>query len=114
MARVRSRIDGAAEAASFLAERRTSSPLVVELLADITKILPDDTYLDRLVINTSSVQLQGKSGNAQQLIEMVNESALLEAASFRGSTRLDARSGLEIFEISAQISAPGGGHGAGR
>lgn len=114
VARVRSRIDGAAEAASFLAERRTSSPLVVELLADITKILPDDTYLDRLVINTSSVQLQGKSGNAQQLIEMVNESALLEAASFRGSTRLDARSGLEIFEISAQISAPGGGHGAGR
>jgi len=28
---------------------------------------------------------------------------LLGDASFRGSTRLDARSGLEIFEVNAEI-----------
>ena len=52
--------------------------------------------------------MQGKSQNAQQLIERVNESELLDAAAFRGSTRLDARSGLEIFEVNAQI-VPGSG-----
>ena len=104
VARIRSQIEGASEAAGFLATRRAESPLAVELLADVTRILPDDTYLDRLVINKSSVQMQGKSQNAQRLIELVNESAYLEAASFRGSTRLDARTGLEIFEINAQIS----------
>ena len=57
--------------------------------------------------------MQGKSKNAQQLIELVNRSDLLESAAFRGSTRLDARSGLEIFEINADITNPGGGRGAG-
>ena len=66
----------------------------------------NSTYLDRLVINPSSIQLQGKSANAQQLIEKVNESPYLDAAAFRGSTRLDVRSGLEIFEINAQVSVP--------
>lgn len=109
--RIRKQIAGAAEAAGFLANRRAQSPMAVELLADITRLLPDDTYLDRLVVGQSSVQLQGKSANAQQLIERVNESPYLDAASFRGSTRLDVRSGLEIFEINATVA--GGESGSG-
>ena len=105
--RIRKQIEGASEAAGFLATRRAGSPLAVELLADITRILPDDTYLDRLVIGRNSVQMQGKSANAQQLIEKVNESAYMDAAAFRGSTRLDARSGMEIFEINAQVTSAG-------
>jgi general secretion pathway protein L len=69
----------------------------------VTRTLPDDTFLDRLVIGAAAVQMQGKSRNAQQLIERVNESPLLDAAAFRGSTRLDARSGLEIFEVNATV-----------
>ncbi|MEJ2385213.1 MAG: PilN domain-containing protein [Xanthomonadales bacterium] len=109
VARIRSQIENATEAAGFLAMRRAESPLAVELLADITRILPDDTYLTRLVIGKTNVQLQGQSENAQQLIELVNDSDYMEAAAFRGSTRLDARTGLEIFEISAQITNPSGG-----
>jgi general secretion pathway protein L len=111
--RIRNQIENASEAAGFLALRRAEAPLAVALLADITRILPDDTYLDRLVIGRGNVQLQGKSGNAQQLIELVNESPYLAAASFRGSTRLDARTGLEIFEINAEITPTGGNDGAG-
>lgn len=107
VAAIRKRIEDASEAAGFLATRRAESPLAIELLADITRILPDDTYLDRLVIGKNSVQIQGKSQNAQRLIELVNESGLLYAASFRGSTRLDARSGLEIFEINAEVVSEG-------
>jgi len=108
VAQIRKQIEDASAAAGFLASRRTGSPLAIEVLADVTRLLPDDTYLDRLVIGASNVQMQGKSQNAQQLIERVNESELLDAAAFRGSTRLDARSGLEIFEVNAQI-VPGSG-----
>jgi hypothetical protein len=59
------------------------------------------------VINPTNVQMQGKSQNAQRLIELVNQSELLDDAAFRGSTRLDARTGLEIFEINAKISGAG-------
>jgi general secretion pathway protein L len=102
--RIREQIGDSSEAANFLTVRRDSTPLAIEILADVTRILPDDTYLDRLVIGQATVQMQGKSQNAQQLIERVNESGLLGGASFRGSTRLDARSGLEIFEVNANIS----------
>lgn len=97
------------EAASFLTRHRAATPMAIEVLADVTSILPDDTYLDRMVINADGVLLQGKSRNAQQLIEVVNKSTVLENAEFRGSTRLDANTGLEIFEVSATLetaSAP--------
>ena len=102
--RIKEQIRDTSEAAGFLTVRRDASPLAIELLADVTRLLPEDTYLDRLVINQASVQMQGKSQNAQRLIELVNQSELLDDAAFRGSTRLDARTGLEIFEINAKIS----------
>lgn len=105
--RLREQVAETSEAASFLTRRRAQTPMAIELLADVTKILPDDTYLDRLVISQDGVLMQGKSRNAQQLIEGVNKSEILDNAAFRGSTRLDATSGLEIFEINAQISGPG-------
>jgi general secretion pathway protein L len=104
---IKEQIADTGEAAGFLAKRRAEAPLAIEVLADVTRIIPDDTYLDRLVIGKSGVQMQGKSRNAQQLIELVNESGLFEDAAFRGSTRLDARSGLEIFEVNAQVVVAG-------
>jgi general secretion pathway protein L len=106
---IREQIEDTGEAAGFLATRRDASPLAIELLADVTNLLPDDTYLDRLVIGPDNVQMQGKSQNAQQLIERVNTSQLLGEAAFRGSTRLDARSGLEIFELNAAVARKEGG-----
>ena len=107
VARIREQIQDSSEAATFLTIRRDSSPLAIELLTNITGLLPDDTYLDRLVIGQNSVQMQGKSQNAQRLIELVNASEFLDNAAFRGSTRLDARSGLEIFEVNAEVKPVG-------
>ncbi len=105
--KLREQITETSEGASFLTRKRSASPMAIELLAEITRTLPDDTYLDRLVINQDSVLMQGKSSNAQHLIEVVNSSGLFENAAFRGSTRLDSASGLEIFEINATVSKPG-------
>jgi len=107
--RLREQVEETSEAASFLTRKRGESPMTVELLADVTRTLPDDTYLDRLVIGPEGVQMQGKSRNAQQLIEIVNKSDLLQEAAFRGSTRLDAATGLEVFEVGATVSPRGDG-----
>jgi general secretion pathway protein L len=105
--KLREQVEETSEAASFLTRRRAESPMAIELLAEVTKILPDDTYLDRLVISPDGVLMQGKSSNAQQLIEVVNKSEAFDDAAFRGSTRLDAASGLEIFEINTQVGSGG-------
>ncbi len=102
---LKEQVSDTSEAASFLTKRRSASPMAVEVLAEVTTTLPDDTYLDRLVVGDGNVIMQGKSGNAQQLIELVNRSEMLGAAAFQGSTRLDSGTGLEVFEIVSTVSA---------
>ena len=70
---------------------------------------PRDTYLDRFRVWDGAVQLQGKSRRAQRLIEIVNESPYFEGAAFRGPTRLDTRSGAEIFDINTDLTLGDGG-----
>jgi len=101
---IRKQIDDASEAAGFLQSRRIVNGYKVEILAELSSILPDDTYLDRLSMHETTTQMQGKSGNAQSLIELINNSPHFENASFRGPTRLDNRSGKEIFDLNADNS----------
>ena len=78
------------------------------MLAELTRLLPADTFLDRLTLNADTIQIQGKSDNAQGLIELMNDSGFFENASFRGPTRLDSRSRKEIFDLSASLSLKDG------
>ena len=92
---------GSSEAAGFLQSRKIENGYKLEMLAELTRILPEDTYLDRLSMHQGTTQMQGKSGNAQSLIELINDSDQFDNASFRGPTRLDNRSGKEIFDLTA-------------
>jgi len=97
--KIRKQIEDASEAAGFLQSRKIENGYKIAILAELTRILPDDTYLDRLSINHEVTQMQGKSENAQNLIELINDSAFFENASFRGPTRLDTRTRKEIFDL---------------
>ena len=103
---IRKQIDDASEAAGFMQSRKIQNGYRLEVLAELTRILPDNTYLDRLSMQAETVQMQGKSANAQSLIELINDSPYFENASFRGPTRLDTQSRKEIFDLSANITRP--------
>ena len=98
---IRKQIDDASDAAGFLQGRKIHNGYKLEILAELSRILPQDTYLDRLSMHAETTQMQGKSDNAQSLIELINASPYFENASFRGPTRLDNRSRKEIFDLSA-------------
>ena len=98
---IRKQIDDASDAVGFLQGRKIQNGYKVEALAELTRILPQDTFLDRLSLHAETTQMQGKSDNAQGLIELINNSPFFNEASFRGPTRLDNRSRKEIFDLSA-------------
>lgn len=98
---IRKQIDDAAEAAGFLQNRKLRNGYKSEMLAELTRILPTNTFLDRLSMHAEDVQMQGKSDKAQSLIELVNASPYFANASFRGPTRMDSRSRKEIFDLNA-------------
>jgi len=104
---IRKQIDDASEAAGFLQGRKVQNGYKVKVLAELTRVLPENTYLDRLSLHADTTQMQGKSDNAQGLIELINSSPIFAGASFRGPTRLDNRSRKEIFDLTANNVLPG-------
>jgi general secretion pathway protein L len=57
---VRKQIDDATEAAGFLQARKIENGYKIKMLAELTRILPDDTFLDRLSLHDETAQMQGK------------------------------------------------------
>ncbi len=106
---IRKQIEDASEAAGFMQSKKINNGSRVEMLAELTRLLPSDTFLDRLSMQEDTIQMQGKSDNAQSLIELINDSEFFSSASFRGPTRLDNRSGKEIFDLSVKITVQDAG-----
>jgi len=105
-------LQDALAAANFLAERRRQQPVSVQVLDELTRILPNDIWLMQLQMRGNELQLQGLADQSQRLIELINESELLADAEFRGPVNIDKRSGRERFNARARITSGGGEHAA--
>ncbi len=102
-AKLRETIAELAGDAEFLEKRKRASPGIVETLDALTRLLPDDTWLQQLRINGEEVRLTGFSAAASSLIGLIEQSERFEGARFRSSVTRDARNKAERFTISAKI-----------
>jgi len=96
----------AVEGANFLADRRCEQPVVIALLNDLNKRLPDDTYLMRFSLTRGEIQLQGLSKEASKLVPVLQQSQAIEGPAVQGAITPDPRTGKEQFVISAKPRAP--------
>lgn len=94
------------EGASFLMRKRSETPPRIQLLLELTEALADDTYLQRLTLDTNNrLSLQGMSDHAATILGKVSAIPGLTDASFQGVIQPDARSGKERFNILATVTA---------
>ena len=89
--------------ANFLAEKKRTTAPIVALIDDLTRRIPDNTFIERLNIENNQVQLQGQSSEAAKLIGLLSASPYLTNANFQGPIQPDARSGKERFQITAEL-----------
>ncbi|MDW8478929.1 MAG: type II secretion system protein GspM [Xanthomonadales bacterium] len=101
VAALRERLERAVAAAGFLAERRAAQPPVVLLLDELSRLLPDDTFLEHLNLSKGELVLHGFSSSAAGLIGALREARHLAEPSFQGAIRPDPRYGKERFELKA-------------
>ncbi|MDR2172727.1 MAG: hypothetical protein LBE32_00715 [Burkholderiales bacterium] len=98
----------------FVPERKEAYPATVHILDEITKLLPDDTWLTQMELKNTvgsketryEVVLRGESAHASRLVTSLEESGLVTQAAPRSPfTAIRAGSGVEgeIFDIGAQI-----------
>ncbi len=92
------------DAANFLSRKKHDTPLMVDLLNDLTARLPDDTYLERLNVDEKyKIELQGLSDDASKLIGQISKSELLTNPSPQGSIQQDPRTKKDRFNITADF-----------
>jgi general secretion pathway protein L len=89
--------------ANFLSDKKRNNPLTVAVLDDLSRRLPEDTFLERLQIESGEVQLQGQSKEAAKLIAMLGASGCLGNPRLQGQIQPDARTGKERFQIVADV-----------
>ena len=100
---LREQLDKALESSRMLAERKQSIPARVDLLRELTVILPDDTWVERLQIKGDNVQIIGQSSKASALIGIVESSKLFSGAGFNSPVTIDPRTGKERFVLNARV-----------
>jgi general secretion pathway protein L len=89
----------------FLVDRRSSIPPATVVLAELTKRLPDDTWLVQLRWQGDTLAVAGFSPTAAGLIAALEGSPLLSEVRFGSPVTADPRSGRERFNISAVVAA---------
>lgn len=100
------RIDDHQARSRYLFARKSDRPSSVELLEELSRRLPDDTWLFRAEVRDGKVHLQGTSTRASALIAELEASRFLEDVRFASPVTQDGASGRERFHLSAIIVAP--------
>ena len=76
---------------------------LLEIMDELTRILPDDTWITRLDMKGSELQIQGQSSSAAAVIPLIESSSILQNPSFRSPVTQAPRSEDERFHLSAEI-----------
>ena len=86
---------------SAIVERRKQRPSGIQVLEDLTRLLPDSAWLNRLEMNDARVTIRGEAANASDLVKLIESSGKFRSAAFEGAMTRDARTERERFTISA-------------
>jgi general secretion pathway protein L len=101
---LRGELENSLESSRFLLQKRNEIPLMVDIMSELTRILPDGTWVERLEIKDNEVQVRGQSSQASALLALVEASELFHSATFGSPITADRRTGKDRFYLSAQIS----------
>ncbi len=97
---------------NFVLAKKYGYASTTQLLDEVTKLLPDDTWLTQLEMKTTvrstkeaqrEVLLRGESANAGRLVSLLEDSKLFEQAAPRSPTTKIQPGPGEIFDLGAQL-----------
>ncbi|HAI46432.1 MAG TPA: general secretion pathway protein GspL [Stenotrophomonas sp.] len=92
------------EGATFLEQKRAAHAGTVELWNELTRLLPDGTYLEKLSVEGNSLQLIGLSREASQLVPLLQDSPLWRKVNLTGVLQADGgAAGRDRFTLTAEL-----------
>lgn len=102
-AEVRRRLEIAEAREAFVPKRRAEQPLAVDLLAEVTRVLPDDAWLDYYELRGATLRVSGHSAQAAPLLTSFAASRLFDEPAFSAPITQDPATALERFDITLRV-----------
>jgi general secretion pathway protein L len=88
---------------NFLPAKKWEAHSTVRLLDDLSHRLPDDTFVIQLDFDGKTVQVQGESGSASTLVELLEASPLMRDVVFKAQLTKLMGSGSDRFHVAATL-----------
>jgi general secretion pathway protein L len=82
-----------------------AAPSATALLADVTMLVPQNTWLTTLEFKDQNLRIVGVSPTSSNVVKLMSSSQLLNEVELRSSMSLGIGTGLDRFEITAQLKA---------
>ncbi len=101
--RLREKVEQLGTDSRFLTDKKQATPLALELIDELTRLLPDDTWIERLDIKGREVLIQGQSASAAALIPVIESSDRFNNPRFRSPVTRLPRTNTERFHLSAEV-----------
>jgi general secretion pathway protein L len=104
---LREQLDQLTQTGTFLLAEKGRRPMATEVLADLTRLLPDQAHLAQLTLQDGEIQLHGWAATASDLIGLLDESRLFRRPQFRSPVIRDEGDGAERFHLSVELAEGG-------
>jgi general secretion pathway protein L len=109
--KVRTQLDGMQNEYNYILAKKYAYPNTVNVLDEVTRVLPDDTWLTQLELKTigrgkdmhRDLYLRGESANAGKLIALLEDSKLVEQTAPRSPTTKIQGAPGEVFDLSTRL-----------
>ncbi|TXH71568.1 MAG: general secretion pathway protein GspL [Lysobacteraceae bacterium] len=92
------------EGLRFLQETRAGRPSTVEVLDELSRLLPNTTYLEKVSVEGDKVLIIGLSSEAPGLVQRLQGSKLWHSMTLTGALQPDPSKGKDRFTLSADLS----------
>jgi general secretion pathway protein L len=101
---LRDRLDQLDANVRFLSDQKRRVPMLTQVLAELTRVIPDQAYVEQLDVRDGELNLRGLATTPSDLIAVLEQSGLFRKPEFRAPVTQDPRLGLERFQLSAKVA----------
>lgn len=102
---LRDRLDLRAKAGGFLVRRKSEATMMTAVLADLTRLLPDDSWLFELHVRGAEVRVRGYAPAASTVLELIERGPAFRNARFTSPVTRVPGIDAERFDLTFELAA---------
>lgn len=91
---------------NFLPDKKAASLSRFALINELSKLVPDDTWISQMDITETEIQLQGETASASKLVELMEDSGFFRGTGSKSPLTKVQGTSVDRFHLGAELRPP--------